>query len=269
MSANINLSQSEYVSFADLIFKYTGIRMGEKKKNLIASRLSRRVRACNCSSYGEYLDIIKSDHNVGERNIFISLITTHVTHFFRESEHYTFLENILSNHDNPPTKIWSAAASTGEEAYSAALIMQDKLGSDSWSILGTDICNDSIEKAKNGFYPLQGSEQIPGHYLKRYCLKGREEYTGYFTFAKEIRSRIRFEVANLTTLEKLPGSFQPNLVFLRNVMIYFESKEKQMIIDKIESVLSPGSILIIGHSESLTGIRSNFKLMRTSVYQKI
>lgn len=269
MNANLSISQSEFLSFAALIFKYTGIRMGEKKKNLIVSRLSKRVRARNCKSYGEYLDIVKSDFDKEERNIFISLITTHVTHFFREPAHYDFLENILENRNNPPTKIWSAAASTGEEAYSAGLIMQDKLGSDNWSILGTDICTDSVEKARDAFYPLQGSEQIPNHYLKRYCLKGKEEFTGYFTFAKEIRSRIRFEVTNLTTFERLPGSFKPDIVFLRNVMIYFEPKEKQMIIDKIESILSPGAILIIGHSESLTGIRSNFKLIRTSVYQKI
>ncbi|WP_108926925.1 CheR family methyltransferase [Leptospira johnsonii] len=269
MNANYTLSQSEFLSFAALIFKYTGIRMGERKKNLIVSRLSKRVRARNCNSYGEYLDIIKSDLNKEERNIFISLITTHVTHFFREPAHYNYLESILENRNNSPTKIWSAAASTGEEAYSAGLILQDKLGSDNWSVLGTDICNDSIQKARNGFYPIQGSEQIPEHYLKRYCLKGKEEFTGYFTFNSEIRSRIRFEVANLTTLDKLPGSFKPNIVFLRNVMIYFETKEKQMIIDKIESILSSGAILIIGHSESLTGIRSNFKLIRTSVYQKI
>lgn len=269
MSMTATLSESEFVSFANLIFKYTGIRMGEKKKNLIVSRLSKRVRACNCNSYREYLDIIKSDHNTNERNTFISLITTHVTHFFRESEHYAFLEHLLTNSDNPPTKIWSAAASTGEEAYSAGLIMRDKLETNDWSILGTDICNESIEKARSGFYPLQGSEQIPDHYLKRYCLKGKEEFTGYFTFDKEIRSKIRFETANLTTFERLPGNFKPDLVFLRNVMIYFETKEKQMIIDKIDSVLSRGSILMIGHSETLTGLHSNFKLLRTSVYQKI
>lgn len=269
MTESLILSEPEFRSFADLIFRYTGIRMGERKKNLIISRLSKRLRARNCNSYSEYLDIIKNEDDQEEKNIFISLITTHVTQFFREPEHYSFLEKILENKNNLPVKIWSAAASTGEEAFTAGLIMQDKLGSENWSILGTDICNESIEKARYGFYPLQGSEQIPSHYLKQYCLKGKEEFTGYFTFAKEIRSRIRFEVANLTTLEKLPGNFKPNIVFLRNVMIYFESKEKQMIIDKIESILSSGAILIIGHSESLSGIRSNFKLMRTSVYQKI
>ncbi len=266
---NLILEESEFRSFSDLIFRYTGIRMSEKKKNLIASRLSRRIRTHNCRSYREYLEILKEDKTGEEKHVFINLVTTHVTHFFRESDHFTFLAKTLQERENPPSKIWSAASSTGEEAYTSAMILQDYLGSGNWSVLGTDICSESITKAKAAFYPLDGVEQIPEYYLKHYCLKGKDEFDGTFTFTRDIRSRVHFEVMNLMTFNELPQRFSPDIVFLRNVLIYFEQSEKQSIVDKIESILSPGSILIIGHSESLNGIRNNLKLVQTSIYKKV
>ncbi len=243
--------------------------MTDKKKELIASRLLKRTITHNCSSYGEYFDILKRDETGDEKKVFINLITTHVTHFFREQDHFLFIAKLLDDEEVPPSKIWSAASSTGEEAYSAALILHDHLGPGKWSVLGTDISTESITSAKEGFFPIEGAERIPEYYTKRYCLKGKQEYEGYFTFEKEIRFGIHFEMMNLMHFSDLPGKFRPNIVFLRNVLIYFEQKEKQKIIDKIESMLSPGSILIIGHSESLNGIHHNFKLLQTSIYKKL
>ncbi|MBW7856882.1 MAG: protein-glutamate O-methyltransferase CheR [Leptonema sp. (in: Bacteria)] len=262
------LTEPEFRKLTDLVFQYTGIRMGDKKRPLITGRLARRLRMLALPTYGAYLNYLLNDESGEEREIFIDLVTTHVTHFFREPEHFVFLSEYLKTVKQYPLRIWSAAVSTGEEAYSIGMVLQDRLGSSKWKILGTDISAESVARARTALYPISGVDQIPNFYKKNYLLKGRDSMDGYFTVDKEIRSSVQLEVLNLMNFSRLPNNFVPEIVFLRNVMIYFDAFEKQGVIDRIAKVMPAGGILMIGHSESLNGLKSTFKLLKTAIYQK-
>ena len=265
------LSRKEFETLAGIVFQYTGITMDERKMPLVGGRLSRRLRILQLRSYSEYIDYLVGDESGEEREIFIDLITTHVTHFFREPEHFVYLGRYIAESKKRPLKIWSAAVSTGEEAYSIALVLQDRLGdsSDLWQILGTDISNESVGRAQTALYPITGADQIPSYYRNRYLLKGKDSMEGYFTFTKNIRSGVKLDTLNLMDFTRLPGGFLPDVVFLRNVMIYFGQQEKEKVLRSVASVMPIGGILMIGHSESLNGLKAPFRLVQTAVYERI
>lgn len=262
------LSESDFKKLTDLVFQFTGIRMGDKKRPLITGRLARRLRLLELPNYGAYLNYLLNEESGEEREIFIDLITTHVTHFFREPEHFVFLASYLQTVKQYPLRIWSAAVSTGEEAYSIGMVLQDRLGPSKWKILGTDVSAESVSRARTALYPMAGIDQIPDFYKKKYLLKGKDSMEGYFTLDKEIRESVQLDTLNLMNFTKLPGNFLPEIVFLRNVMIYFDADEKQIVIDRMAKLLPTGGILLIGHSESLNGLKSPFKLLKTAIYQK-
>lgn len=267
-STQPQLTRTEFDAFARLILDQTGIRMGEKKAPLVAGRLARRLRVLGCSSYAAYLEILRHDASGEELEIFIDLVTTHVTQFFREPQHFSFLGRMLSEVSRFPFRVWSAAASTGEEAYSTALILQDRLGDHRWEILGTDVSAGSISRARACLYPMTGATQIPSYYLKRFCLKGEDALEGYFTFSEQIRTGIRFSVLNLMNFAKLPVDFSPDLILLRNTLIYFDPEQQRRIIEAVGALLKPGGILMVGHSESLAAIQTGFRLLQTAVYER-
>lgn len=250
------------------MFQYTGIKMDERKVPLIAGRLARRLRLLHLSGYGEYIDYLMSDVSGDEREIFIDLITTHVTHFFREPEHFRFLASHLSTLQRYPLNVWSAAVSTGEEAYSIGFVLQDRLGTSRWQVLGTDISAESVSRARTALYPMTGVDQIPDYYRSRFLLRGKDTMEGYFMPGREIRDQVQLAVLNLMEFTSLPGGFQPDIVFLRNVMIYFGQEEKQRVLERIASVMSVGGVLMIGHSESLNGLRTKFRLIQTAIYER-
>lgn len=263
------LTAKEFKTLADLVFQYTGIKMDDRKVPLMAGRLARRLRLLRLSNYSEYIDYLMTDTSGEEREIFVDLITTHVTHFFREPEHFKFLARHLNSLQRYPLNVWSAAVSTGEEAYSIGLVLQDRLGSSRWQVLGTDISAESVARARTALYPMTGVDQIPEYYRSRFLLKGRDSMEGYFTLSREIRDQVKLDTMNLMDFTSLPGGFRPDIVFLRNVMIYFGQEEKQSVVDRVASVMPEGGILMIGHSESLNGLKTRFKLVQTAVYERI
>lgn len=262
------LSAKEFQTLADLVFRYTGIKMDERKMPLMAGRLARRLRLLHLSGYGDYIEYLVSDKSGEEREIFVDLITTHVTHFFREPEHFTFLARHLNSVQRYPLRVWSAAVSTGEEAYSIGLVLQDRLGTSRWQVLGTDISAESVARARTALYPMTGIDQIPQYYRTRFLLKGRDSMEGYFTLSREIRDQVKLDIMNLMDFASLPGDFRPDIVFLRNVMIYFGQEEKQHVVDRVASIMPVGGVLMIGHSESLNGLNTKFKLIQTAVYER-
>lgn len=265
----VSLSMQEFRLLAEIILDQTGIRMSEKKQPLVAGRLARRLRELQCGSYREYADILRSPSGGAELEIFIDLITTHVTQFFREPEHYAFLGQHLDATKESPFRLWSAAASTGEEAYSAALVIADHLGERPWHVFGSDISNGAIARANAGLFPLSGIDQIPPYYLKRYCMKGTGQQEGYFAFTPEIRAHVRFEVLNLLEFTHLPGAFTPHMVLLRNVLIYFDADKQQQVLNRVANVMPAGAILMVGHSESLATLKTPFRPLATAIYERI
>lgn len=162
--------------------------------------------------------------------------------------------------------MWSAAASTGEEIYTLAMVLADSLGvKGAWSILGSDISTQVLATAERGHYWLERTRGLPDAYLRKYCLRGVRSQEGSFLIAPELRSHTRFMQINLNTT--LPDIGRFHVVFLRNVMIYFDNDTKRQVVARIVQKLHPGGYLIVGHSESLNGINNTVQLVRPTIYR--
>jgi chemotaxis protein methyltransferase CheR len=262
------LSDKEFGQFKNLIYNIAGISLSSAKKPLVSGRLAKRLRERQLANYGDYFKLLSSGHEPNEIQMTVDLLTTNETYFFRESKHFDFLrQNILANHKKGQLfRVWSAASSSGQEPYTIAMVLADCLGEHPWEVLASDISTRVLERARTGHYPLEQAEHIPKSYLNKYCLKGVEAQEGTFLIDRRLRERVNFMQVNLnSTLPKL-GEF--DLVFLRNVMIYFDEETKRRVVRRIMGQLKTGGHLIIGHSESLNGIVDELKALMPSVYCK-
>ncbi len=264
------LTDSQFSEFQKMIFDIAGIHMSDAKKALIAGRLLKRLRHYHFHSYGEYLELVSHETgNEEERQVLVNQLTTNETYFFRESKHFDFLrDTVLPHWKGGKFRVWSAASSSGEEAYTISMILAENFGYGGWEIFGSDINEEVLADAVNAVYPLEDSENIPEPFLKKYCLKGVRSMEGFFTINHELRNNVSFGKINLNT--DLPpdlGKFQ--IIFLRNVMIYFNREKKAEIVNRIIEHLTPDGYLIVGHAESLHGITDRVKAKAPTIYQKI
>ncbi len=260
------IRDEEFAVFQAMIYEQTGISMSAQKKSLVEGRLAKRLRHYGFSGYAEYISLIKNRGKVAERQVVIDMLTTNETSFFREQRHFDFLANeVLPKHGHGnPYRIWSAASSSGEEAYSMAMLLADKHHPERWDIVGTDISQQMLERARQAFYPLRAAEKIPANYFNRFCHKGEE---GVFQIDKKLANKVIFKSLNLN------GQWPANmgmfdLILLRNVMIYFDQKTKQALVEKILQHLRPGGYFMIGHSESLNGVSSAVEMVKPAIYLK-
>ncbi len=262
------ITDAEFAQFQRLIYQIAGISLADSKKVLLMGRLGKRLRALNISSFGEYYRYVASGNDPDERQTMVDLLTTNETYFFREEAHFDFLrKTIIPQH--PPGRsldIWSAASSTGEEVYTLCMVLADEMGVDgNWSILGSDISTHVLAIARRGQYWLDRTRGLPQEYLRKYCLKGVRSQEGSFLIAPELRKHTRFMQINLnTTLPEL-GKF--HVIFLRNVMIYFDNDTKRKVVARLVEKLHPGGYLIVGHSESLNGINDAVKPVKPTIYR--
>ncbi|MCX7897866.1 MAG: protein-glutamate O-methyltransferase CheR [Rhodocyclaceae bacterium] len=262
------ISDADFARFQRLIYQIAGISLLDSKKALLVGRLSKRLKALGLNSFAEYYQLVASGKDPEERQIMVDLLTTNETYFFREENHFEFLrQTILPNHPpGRPFSVWSAAASTGEEVYTIAMVLADELGlHGNWSVLGSDISTQVLAVAQRGLYWLDRTRGLPQEYLKKYCLKGVRSMAGAFLIAPELKKHTQFLQINLNAPLPEIGKFQ--LIFLRNVMIYFDTEVKRQVIRRIIEKLVPGGYLFIGHSESLTGICDALKLIKPTIYQ--
>jgi chemotaxis protein methyltransferase CheR len=262
------LNSDEFNWISRFLNERTGIQLKDGKQAMIMGRLEKRLRKHNFQSYGEYFRSLGQSGNEVELRLAIDLLTTNETYFFREPQHFDyFCSQILPKHPlSKPLRVWSAACSSGEEAYTLALLLAEYFPSNPWEIIGTDISSRVLEKAKDGLYPLPASEYIPPGLLKKYCLKGVDDYDGFLLIDPGIRKRVKFEHANL--IGELPDLGMFDVIFLRNVMIYFEQDTKQRVLDRLQRYLLPGGHFIISHTESLNGFKTPLKMIKPSIYQK-
>jgi len=266
-SSSRQLSAAEFDWICRYLHQRTGILLSDGKQPLVIGRLDKRVRHYQLNSYREYFALATAPENSLEAQIMTDLLTTNETYFFREPKHFEFLsDTILTGYPaSRKLRIWSAASSSGEEAYTLAMVIASHKNLGNWEIIGTDISQQMIEKATRALYPLAAAEKIPTRLLKEYCVKGKEEFEGFLRIHPGLRAKVRFSYANL--IEELPdlGSF--DVIFLRNVMIYFDKPTKQKLIHNIQKKLCHGGHLIISHSETLNGMDSNLKQIAPSIYQ--
>lgn len=264
------LSDAEFGQFQALMQRVAGIHLPPSKKSLVSGRLSKRLRERAVGSFGEYYRLIVGGAEPVELQTAIDLLTTNETYFFREPGHFDFLARQILPGLRPGAgfRVWSAASSTGEEAYSIAMVLMDRLGeSVPWEVLGSDINSKVIDKAREAVYPVaRNEENIPADYLKRFCLRGTGAMAGRLRVDAALRARVRFAQMNLNA--DLRGAGEFDLIFLRNVMIYFDMDMKRRVVAALHRQLRPGGWLFIGHSESLNGVSDLLKPVRPTIYRK-
>lgn len=262
------MTDAEFEAFRPLFERLTGIQLMPTKKAMLSGRLAKRVRALGLETYAEYFLRIDDGGDPVERQIALDLITTNETHFFREYGHFDLLRGELAQLRRPHgLRAWSAACSSGEEAYSIAMTLADVLGvGGNWEVVGSDISTRMLEAAQRGLYPLQLSGELPEAYLKRFCLKGTENYADTFLIDRSVRRHVHFFHINL--IQHLPDLGLFDVIFLRNVMIYFDAATKQKVVDAVISKLRPGGWLIVGHAESLLNPPETLTAILPTVYRK-
>jgi len=266
---NPSITDQEFSRFQALIYKIAGIQLSDAKKVLVVGRLSRRLKHYGMTSFAQYYQLVTSHEEKGELQTMVDLLTTNETYFFREPKHFEFLSQELLPQVRPgsPYAIWSAACSSGEEPYTLAMVLADKLGMNApWKITASDISTAVLARAQTGHYPMERTEGIPQAYLKKFCLKGVRSEAGTLLICKELRSRIDFRQVNLTQPAPDVGPF--DVIFLRNVMIYFDMDTKRQVVANLLTRLKPGGHFIVGHSESLNGITDKLITIRPTIYRK-
>lgn len=264
------ITDQEFARFQRFIFDAAGITLADSKKMLVSTRLGSRLQAHDLSSYAEYFRLLSSGEQPEEVQRAIDLLTTNETYFFREPRHFEFMkEQLLATPRQPqqqPLRVWSAAGSTGEEAYSIAMLLEDVMRGRPWEILASDISTRVLEKARAGHYPMERARHVPPSYLQRFCLKGQGKHANTLLIDRSLRSKVSFAQINLNAALPSIGTFE--FVFLRNVLIYFNEATKREVIARMVSVLKPGGWLFIGHSENLNGISDAVESVAPAIYRK-
>lgn len=262
------LKDTEFRQFKRWLHQTVGIHLSDAKKALVAGRLSKRLKHHNLDSYGEYFQLITSDDATAELQAAIDLLTTNETYFFREPKHFAFLRDRILRQIAPGQtfRVWSAASSSGEEPYSIAMTIADVLTTMPWEVLASDISTHVLTIARAGHYPIARAQHIAQPQLAKYCLKGTGRQEGTFLIDQRLRSKINFAKINLN--ETLPSVGDFDVIFLRNVMIYFDQDTKQKVVARLLPKLKSGGYFIVGHSESLNGVSNALELISPSIYRK-
>lgn len=268
MTNSSEITDAEFAQFQKLIYQIAGISMSDAKKVLLVGRLSKRLRHYGFSSYSQYYRFVTSGSSAQELQLMVDLLTTNETYFFREGKHFDFLKKIAVEHPQTrPFNVWSAAASTGEEIYTICMVLADVLGiSGNWTVTGSDISLSVLKVAEAGHYVLDRTRGLPQEYLRKYCLKGVREQEGTFIIDKRLRDHTRFLQVNLNNPLPEIGPF--DVIFLRNVMIYFDQDTKRQVVGRLVQKLRPGGHFIVGHSETLNGINDQVRPIQPTIYRK-
>jgi chemotaxis protein methyltransferase CheR len=249
------ISTKDFRLFQTLVQQEAGIFLSDQKRALLVGRLGPRMRALELPTFVSYYERVRGDRE--ELVQMINAICTNETHFFREPKQFAFLEHEVlpawRASDRPKrVRVWSAGCSTGEEPYSIAMSLAWHLPGWSIDILASDLSTKALERAAAGIWPIERAEQIPQHYRRAFMLRGRGTQEARMAARPEIASLIRFERLNLN-LDSSFGSGTFDLIFCRNVLIYFDARGKQRVIDRLLDRLAPDGYLFLGHSESLHG----------------
>jgi chemotaxis protein methyltransferase CheR len=260
-----------FKQFADLIYKEAGIHLGEHKQALVSARLGKRMRFLSIQGFDDYYEYIQKDQSRKELSNLLDAVSTNVTFFYREPEHFNILASLVqkwAQERQTRFRIWSAACSTGEEPYTMALILSEALKNVSdVKILATDISTSVLATARQGEYEAKKLEKISGKMIEKYFTSVRNKGGKVCQVKENIKKMIQFSWLNLST-PPYPMKGPLDIIFCRNVMIYFDNKVKERLLGDMYRLLKPGGYLIVGHAESLSGLLSRFKSEKPSVYIK-
>lgn len=269
------ISAEEYKELTRLVYEHSRIDLGPNKKDLVMSRLAKRLGATGICSYQEYIDALKKPTGQQELVHFIDAISTNHTFFFREKGHFDFLQDTIIPQICPKMaggisfRMLSAACSSGEEPYSMALVCSEHIEGKyplNWVIDCADISTRMVERAKDGIFSEERIDKVRRDLVLRNFEKLTGVQQGYYRAKQELRRHMNFRAMNLL---KTPYAFRPgyHAIFCRNVMIYFDQKTQEELVNNLAKYLAPGGYLIIGHAESLAGSNHPFVSVRPSIYQ--
>lgn len=267
-----DLEDREYEYISQAVYDYAKINLTQQKRPLIVSRLSKRIRKLNLQGFPQYVDYLKKDSTGREFLTMVDSLSTNFSHFFREPHHFEFLkENLLKDRGNRELLIWSAASSTGQEIYSVLMTIleyeKENKKKINYSLYASDISRQVLEKASRGIYQIRDTEGVPRPVLEEYFLKGKGDNEDMAKIKKQLVARIRFFRLNLNDKTyKLPAM---DVIFLRNAIIYFDLDTKKELVERLYDYIKPRGYLILGHSESLSGICDKFELIGKTIYRRI
>lgn len=265
------LAAREFDQFRKLAYDIAGIDLQPGKEQLVSARLSKKMRELKIRSYEDYYQFVTCD-KTGEALVsLIDALTTNHTSFFREATHFDFLRRqILPDVKNRERiSIWCAASSTGEEPYSIVFSVLDELGPQvlpKLNIVATDISTRVLAAARKGMYPGERFREFAPEQLRRYLLRGEGKWAEWYQVRKEIRAAIHFERLNL--MDEFTHAAAFPVIFCRNVMIYFDRPTQERVVRRLTQFLEPGGHLLIGHAESLNGIKHSLQYVHPATYRK-
>ena len=265
------MSDAEYNQYQRLIYDTCGINFTDNKKQLLMTRLRKRMVALNIISYKKYREYVTHPDHHDEFSQMLNVISTNKTDFFRESVHFEFLKNNVYPRLERKNKIrlWSAASSSGEEAYTWAITILEHLRDakdKDIKILATDISTKVLAEAEAGVYSEELVRPIPVAQLKKYFYKGHNQWNGYYMVKEQLKELVSFRRLNL--MEPFPLKAQFDVILCRNVMIYFDKETRERLVERLARQLTAGGIFIIGNAESLSGIKTSLKYLQPAIYQK-
>lgn len=269
-------TDADFIKFSRLVYDQSGISLSESKKELVKARLGKRIRKGKFQSFRAYYNHVINDQSGEEMILLLDSISTNFTHFFRENHHFEYLKNQLlpqiknRTGRNPKNiRIWSAGCSSGEEPYSIAITLLESLAPVSdWNlkILATDISTKVLTNAQSGIYLKEKIEALPPGLIKKYFLQGENQWQNYVKVKSRLKSVVQFQRLNLMDSFSFNDPF--DCIFCRNVMIYFDKKTRENLVNRLYEHLGKEGVLFIGHSESLTGIEHPFLYVKSAIYKK-
>lgn len=272
------LSEAEWVKLRDLLHEMTGISLGPAKKVLLVTRLDREMNRLGMHSFSEYYGhLVMEESGSRDRQAFVNALTTNKTEFFREAEHFEILAQRLRDPEpwlvrslRRGLRVWCAASSTGEEPYTLAYVLASVLDRSAWvqsQVTATDIDTRVLAQAARAVYGVQATAAMAREDAERLFVRGTGRFEGQYRVRKALRQKVTFRQYNLTRATVLPeGPF--DVIFLRNVLIYFERATQQRVVASMARQLVPGGLLFLGHSESLLGDLGEFQAVAHTVYQR-
>ncbi len=271
------LTEKEFEFISDLVYKHCGINLHQGKKELVRARIAKRLRATGHKTVADYMKFVLEDQSGGEFTHMIDAISTNLTSFFRENQHFQFLTGqflpqLLERKKKTGQhniRAWSAACSSGEEPYTMAITLSEAVdGKGAWDIkiLATDISTHVLRIAQNGTYDMKRVEPVPPQLRHKYFTTNKMEDQTVAQVSPHLKEMIRFRHLNLMQAWPFKGPF--DFIFCRNVMIYFDKPTQQSLVRRFHECLAPGGLLFTGHSESLTGIEHSFKYVQPTIYRR-
>lgn len=270
------LKDSDFEKISKLVYELCGINLHEGKKELVKARLGKRLREGNYKSFRDYYLYVTTNEGKDELVAMIDSISTNLTSFYREESHFTRLRVIVSSILDkagprgfiPKFNVWSAGCSTGEEPYTIAITIKEaaKTGQLDARIFATDISTKVLRVAEAGIYPEERVKKIAAPVLGKYFQIGTGRSSGYYRLKKDIKDMVTFQRFNL--MDAFPSESNFDVIFCRNVMIYFDKPTQTRLVNKYYGSLKKDGYFFVGHSESLTGLKHPFKYIEPSVYQK-